>query len=62
MPKQDVGGWLKLMGCGELLYSRFPLKLKGAVHRNYVRPSIFHGSEAWCLNESEMIILQRTER
>ena len=41
---------------------RFPLKLKGVVYRSYVRPAILHGSEAWCLKESDMIILQRTER
>ena len=41
--------------CDELLNgSRFPLKLKGAVYRNYVRPAILYGREAWCLEESEM--------
>ena len=45
-----------------MLYGRFPLKLKGAVYRSYVRPEILHGSEAWCLKESKMGILQRTER
>ena len=33
---------------------RFPLKLKGAVHKSYVMPAILYGSEAWCLKESEM--------
>ena len=28
---------------------------------SYVRPAILYGSEAWCLNESEMGILQSTE-
>ena len=27
-----------------------------------LRPAILYGSEAWCLKESEMGILQRTER
>ena len=32
---------------GELLHgSRFPLKLKAAVYRSYVRPAILYGSEA----------------
>ena len=35
---------------------------KGAVHRSYVRPEILYGSEAWCLMEREMGILQTTER
>ena len=30
---------------------RFPIKLKGAVYKIYVRPAILHGSEAWCLKE-----------
>ena len=56
-------GWLKLRECIELLYGRrFPQKLKGAAYKNYVRPAILYGSEAWCLKESEMGILRRTER
>ena len=56
-------GWVKLRECGELLYSRrFPLRLKEDVHMNYVRPAIMYGSEAWCLKESEIGILRRTER
>ena len=32
-----------------MLYGRrFPLKLKGAVYKCYVRPSKLYGSEAWC--------------
>ena len=51
------------MECGELLYvRRFPLKLKGAVCRNYVRQAILCESETWCLKESEMGILRRTDR
>ena len=56
-------GWAKPMECGELLYGRrLPLKLKGAVHKSYVRPVIQYGSEAWCLKESNKGVLQRTER
>ena len=48
---------------GELLYGRsFPLMLKGAVNGSYVRPVMLYGCETWCLKESEMGILQRTER
>ena len=55
-------GWVKLRECGELLYGRrFPLKLKGAVYNSYIRPAILYGSEAWCLKESEMVILRSTE-
>ena len=55
--------WVKLRECGELLHGRrFPPKLKGAVHRSYVGLAILYGSEAWCLKESEMGILRRTER
>ena len=43
-------GLAKSRECSELLYDkRFPLKLKGAVHRLYVWPAILPGSEAWCL-------------
>ena len=45
-----------------MLYGRFPPKLKEAVYKSYVRPAILHGSVAWCLEESEMGILQSTER
>ena len=56
-------GWVMLRVCAEMLYGRrFPLKLKGAVYMSYVRPTILHGSEAWCLKESEIVILQGTER
>ena len=54
---------VKFMKCGELLYGMiFTLKLKGAVYKSYIRPAILYGSEAWCLKESEMGILRRTER
>ena len=45
------------MLCG----SRFPLRLNGAVCRSYVSPAMLYGSEAWCLKESEMGILRRTD-
>ena len=46
------------MECGELLYGmRFSLGQNGAVYVRYVRPAILYGSEAWCLKESEMVIL-----
>ena len=52
-----------LRECGDLLYERrIPLWLKGAVYKSYVRPAILYGSEAWCLLESEMVILWRMER
>ena len=47
---------------GELLYGmRFPLILKGAVNKSYVRPAMLYGSEVWRLKESEMEILRWTE-
>ena len=56
-------GWVKLRECGELLHDRrFPLKLKRAGNKSYIRPVILHGSEAWCLKESEMGILRSRER
>ena len=43
---------------GKLLYGRrFPPKLKVTVYKSYVRTAKLHGSEAWCLKESEMGIL-----
>ena len=56
-------GWVMFRECCELLYGRrFPLRRKGAVHRSYVKSAILYRSEAWCLEESEMGILRRTER
>ena len=55
-------GWIKHRECGELLYDRFPLKLKTAVYKRLTRPAILYGSEAWCLKESEMGILRNRER
>ena len=51
-------GWVKLRKCDESLYCRFPLQLKGAVNKSYVRVATLYASEAWCLKQ----ILQRTER
>ena len=47
-------GWATFGECGELLHGRFPLKQKWAVYRSYVRPSIVHGSETWCMKENDM--------
>ena len=55
-------GWLSLE-CGELLCGRrFPLRLKAVVYKSYVRPAMLYGSDAWCLKESEMVILRKTRR
>ena len=52
-------GWVKFMECGELLHSRrFPLMLKGAVYKSYVRPAILYRSEAWCLKNCEFRMLR----
>ena len=51
-------GWVKLRECGGLLYGRrFPLRMKWADYKSYVRSAILYGSDAWCLKESEMGIL-----
>ena len=51
-------GWFKIRECDELLYGRrFPLMLKGAVYRRYVRSAILCRSEALCLMESEMRLI-----
>ena len=56
-------GWVKFRVCSELLFGRrFPLRLKEAVYESYVSPTVLYGSEGWCLKESEMDILGRTER
>ena len=56
-------GWKQFRECEEVLHGRrFPLKIKGKVYRCCVRPAILYGSETWCLKESEMAILRRTER
>ena len=51
------------MECGDLLYgTRFHIELKWVVYDSYARPAILYGSETWCLKESEIGILRRTER
>ena len=54
---------MKFRECGELLRGRrFSLRMKGMVCRPCARSAMLHGSETWCLRESEMAILRRTER
>ena len=56
-------GLAKLRECGELLCDRrFRLKLNGVVHKSYVKPAMLYGIEEWCLRETEMGVLVRTER
>ena len=51
-------GWDMFKECGELLYSRrFHLRLKAAVYKSYVRPTILYKSGTLCLKESEIEIL-----
>ena len=46
-----------------LLYGRrLPVRLKVSVYKSYVRPAMLYQSEAWCLKESMVQILRRTER
>ena len=46
-----------------MLYgARFPLRLNGAVYESCVRSEILYGDEVRHLKESEMGILQRSER
>ena len=49
--------WVKFWELSELLYLKFPLRLKEEINKSYVRPAILYGSEAWCLKESEMGIV-----
>ena len=54
---------MKCRECGEFLCGRrFPLQVKGAVYRSYVRPAMLYEGEALCLRESEMGILRKKER
>ena len=56
-------GRMKFRECGELLRGRrFSLRMKGMVYRTCVRSAILYGSKTWCLRESKMGILRRTER
>ena len=54
---------MKFRECEELLHGRrFSLRMKGVVYRSCARSAMLYGSETWCLRESEMAILRRTER
>ena len=53
---------MKFRECGELLCRRFSLRMKGMVYRTCVRSPVLYGSETWCLRDSQMAILRRTER
>ena len=54
---------MKYRECGKLLRGRrFSLRMKGMVYRSCIRSAVLYGSETWCLKESEMPILRRTER
>ena len=55
-------GWMKLRECGELLRGRFSLRKKGMIFRSCVRSAMLYRSETWCLKESEIATLRRTER
>ena len=56
-------GCMKFRECEELSRGRrFSLRRKGMVYRTCVRSAMLYGSETWCLRESEMGILRRTER
>ena len=51
-------GWVGFSECGKLLCGmRFPLMLKGAAYKSYVRHAIMYGSEVLCLKESDIGIL-----
>ena len=48
-------GWTMFTECSDFLYvRRFPLMLKGAFCRNYVRRAMLYESEGSYLMESEM--------
>ena len=49
--------WAKFRECSDLVYGRFPLKLKGLLIKSCIRPAILCESEVWYLKESEMGIL-----
>ena len=54
---------MKFKECKELLRERsFSLRMKGMVNRSCVKSAMSYGSETWCLRESEITILRRTER
>ena len=54
---------VRLWECDELLYEKmFYLRLTEDVYKSYVRPTLLYVSEAWCMKESLIGILGRTER
>ena len=60
---ETVKGFCYFRECGELLRGRrFSLRMKGMVYQSCVRSAMLYESETWCLRESEMAILRRTER
>ena len=61
VPARARCGWFKLRGCGELLYGRFPLKLKMAVYRSYVRSPILYGNETLCLKKQDWSFMKNVE-
>ena len=52
----SLGSAMSCCMAGDFISSRKGLLI------SYVRPAILHGSKAWCLKESDMGILRRTER
>ena len=61
LPEQDIR-WIMFMECYKLLCEKRFIYVKGAVYTSHVMPRILYGSEAWCLRERKVGILQRTER
>ena len=54
--------WVKLKECGDFFMAGDSLQSAKGLFISYIRPAILHGSDALCLKESEVGILQRTER
>ena len=56
-------GWARSKECNKLSCGkRFPLRLKMATYKTYIRPPILYGCEAWHMKEGEMLILRWTEK
>ena len=56
-------GWMIFRECGKLFHGRrSSLRMKGMVHQSCIKSAMLYGSETWCLRETEMAILRRTER
>ena len=62
LPEQDFGGLRLGSAVSYCITGDFSLRQNWAVHKSYLRPAVLYGSEALCLKESDMEILQRTER